>query len=94
MTVTKGNITTDEFTLTGNTWNFGQESQTIGFRESKGGVVATTVEDQAQNHSVTFYPKGSNPQLALSDGVSVDTNQDIIVVWTSGTGYTEVYTKD
>ena len=42
---------------------------------------------------VTFYPKGTAPDFKFNNGVTVDTDQDLIVTTTSDKHYYDIYAK-
>ncbi|WP_155987832.1 DUF6287 domain-containing protein [Gorillibacterium massiliense] len=69
-------------------------SHTLSFEKNGGSLDASlTDEDVTINWNVSFYPKGVTNDIQPNNGVKIDNTKDLIVIWTSNNGLTEVFAQ-
>lgn len=83
-----------DLVIQGNTLKDSAGSHTLSFEKNGGSLDAwLTDEDVAINWSVSFYPKGVTNDIQTNNGVKIDNTKNLIAIWTSNNGFTEVFTQ-
>jgi hypothetical protein len=80
--------------IQGNTLKDSAGSHTLKF-ENNGGSLDASLTDQnvAINWSVSFYQNGVINDIKPNNGVKIDNSKNLIVIWTSNNGFTEVFAQ-
>ena len=82
----------EDLIIQGNTLKDSAGSHTLSFKNNEGSLVASlTDENVAINWTVLFYPKGVINDIRPNNGVKIDNTKNLIVIWTSNNGFTEVF---
>jgi hypothetical protein len=80
--------------IQGNTLKDSAGSHTLKFKNNGGSLEASlTDQNVAINWAVYFYPKGVKNILEPNNGVKIDNTKNLIVIWTSNNGFTEVFAQ-
>lgn len=83
-----------DLVMQGNTLMDSADSHTLSFENNGGSLVASlTDEDVAINWNVSFYPRGVKNDIQPDNGVEIDNTKNLIVIWTSNNGLTEVFAQ-
>ena len=83
-----------DMVIQGNTLKDSAGSHTLSFENNGGSLVASlTDQNVAINWSVSFYPKGVTNDIQPNNGVKIDNTKNLIVIWSSNNGFTEVFAQ-
>lgn len=83
-----------DLVIQGNTLKDSAGSHPLSFKNNGGSLDASlTDEDVAINWSVSFYQKGTISDIEPNNGVRIDNTKNLIVIWTSNDGFTEVFAQ-
>ena len=83
-----------DLVIQGNTLKDSAGSHTLSFDKNGGSLYASlTDQDVAINWSVSFYPKGIKNDIQPNNGVKIDNTKNLIVIWSSYMGITEVFAQ-
>ncbi|MDP4182109.1 MAG: DUF6287 domain-containing protein [Bacillota bacterium] len=81
-----------DLVIQGNTLKDSAGSHTLSFKNNGGSLDASlTDEDVANNWYVSFYQIGVTNNIQPNNGVKIDNTKNLIVIWTSNNGLTEVF---
>lgn len=83
-----------DLVIQGNTLKDSAGSHTLTF-ENNGDSLDASLTDQnvAINWAVYFYPMGAKNILEPNNGVKIDNTKNLIVIWSSSNGFTEVFAQ-
>ena len=83
-----------DMVIQGNILKDSAGSHTLSFVNNGGSLVASlTDENVAINWNVSFYPKGVMNDIQPNNGVKIDNTKNLIVIWSSNNGFTEVFAQ-